>query len=168
MASRLTGREVPSTAGLAKRLLGKDIAKRILKEDQEKVSRAKFPKELTIEVLGQVTSVIGFSKTKSFEISLETNQVPKKISFEGYTPIVAGDTIAAGIFVGEREYLDFFYSGIEDPRINTDNKRELSQRYVLVPRDFNEEEEALYLKVIRDGNEVRTDFSVDWNSKFYS
>jgi|SRR3989344_5595736 len=169
---------------------GTDINERLLKEDSELVKRAKFSHELVVEILGDVSEIKGYSKLNRvrvgelriggrnevseagyqnhLEISLRLpagQKVPREILFHGNSPLFTGDFVHVGIFAGKKEYLSFFDTKIKDPRILTETERDFERvrRYVLVPRELNEREEALYLKIIRNGREARTDFCVDYN-----
>ena len=159
--------------------------------EKEILKRAKFPRELIKEIYGLVIDIKGYSISRyvrsgplimggrnpsseagyqnHLEISLQqqtAEKTPQQLLFYGNSPLIAGDLLKVGVLAAKREYIDCLFN---DLRILND-KDDLGRNrgYVLVPREFNEKEEALYLKIIRDGKEIRTDFSVNWNPEFYS
>ena len=170
--------------------ISQDEEIRLRKIDERLLKRAKLFNELIVEIRGKVLSVRGYSQSmehtplsemviggkspiyetgyqNSLEISLRRSDIgsPIKILFRGNSPLVAGNILIAGVFIGEKRELHLQH---KNKRIYTGIERDRSAfardyQYALVPRALKKKEEALYLKIIREASNIRTDFCVDYD-----
>lgn len=152
-----------------------DLEKVWRETDRELIKKARLPKDLLVEVEALVTYVEGYTKEERGYLVYTSHKCNQNISvtrlresispieriiFNGNSPVVGGDVIKVGIFIGKRENLMTYN---EDKRVVREDKGiGLVSHSVFLPRDFNKEEEALYIKILRDGKEVRTDFGVNY------
>jgi len=128
--------------------------------------------------LGQQSDLeIFLTRADSFSSHLK-EQVLKKLKFKGNSLAKRGDRISAGIFLGEKVKLSCLFT--EDDYLNSkdlvfsedwgigNDSRMISSKYVWTLREFKEEEEAVYIKIL-DGQRyvLRTDFSANYDSKIH-
>jgi len=111
-------------------------------------------------------SFMGYPSSKEAQVYLDSIQKIRKLSFIGWPALESGNKIRAHIFAGQEKGKKYVGAGIFGPKIEEFDMNELSSDrnfhkvqnpFVLVDREFNENERALKIEKISDlGNIVAT------------
>ncbi|MBI5804190.1 hypothetical protein HY450_03025 [Candidatus Pacearchaeota archaeon] len=93
----------------------------------------------------------GFTSSIILKVSPDDRDIPvRELTFDGFSPIRAGDYISAKIpRYEEKKFSENLHS---------------KGKTLYFDRDFKEEERAIELAIISDGRVVRTDRAVDYRS----